>query len=57
MCLSSDMRSEVGGEWAGREIQKISKKKSGNQNKIELAYYASFVCQTEVIVPCNLQAN
>lgn len=46
MCLSSDMRSEGGGEWAGREIQKISKKKSGNQNKIELAYYASFICQT-----------
>lgn len=56
MCLSSHMRSKGGGEWVGREIQKISKK-SGNQNKIELAYYASFVCQTEVIVPCNLQAN
>lgn len=46
MCLSSHMRSKEGGEWVGWEIQKISKKKSGNQNKIELAYYASLICQT-----------
>ena len=45
------------GEWAGREIQKISEKKSGNKNKIELAYHAPVISQAEVIVLCNLQAN
>jgi len=33
MCLSSDMRSRGGGEWAGREIQKSLRRSLGMRIK------------------------